>query len=89
MIWGSLGDGSGGASFLRSQETNEPVSPAKAPYFICQSLVSCVAFGHTLLCLKSKQAHSHHTGQAKADGNEETRICVASLLLLFLPTVTG
>lgn len=38
-----------------------------AAHLICHSLWPC---------LESKQACSHHTGQAEADGDEETHVCV-------------
>uniref|UniRef100_A0A4X1VW81 Uncharacterized protein n=1 Tax=Sus scrofa TaxID=9823 RepID=A0A4X1VW81_PIG len=44
----------------------------QAPHFNCHSVGSCVAIGHALPCLESKQSCPHCTGQAKADGGKET-----------------
>lgn len=87
-IWDSLGCEIGGCGepfFLRSQETNEPVSPG----LICHSLGSHAAFGHTLPRLESKQTRSHHTGQAETDGDKEHGCVSASLLLPSMPAVAG
>lgn len=61
-------------SGLKTPMNQSPL--ALAPHLICHSLGSFAAFGHTLPRLESKQVCSHHTGQAEADGDEETRVCV-------------
>lgn len=67
-----------GPSFFRSQETNEPVSHGMGPTLDLPLRGVSV---HALPCLESKQAQSHHTGRAEADGIPSPALCACGMRL--------